>query len=117
MNYEEFKEKIVSGLQKPLHEAKLEVSVIYKNNSTSYDTIMIYSSNNELKISPSIRLRPYYNDFMDSDGKESIENILQDIIDQYHNTQGCKKDNVLYDKVRDFNAIKDWITCQMVNRL
>lgn len=117
MNYEEFKEKIVLGLQKPLHKAKLKVSVIYKNNSTSYDTIMIYSSNNELKISPSIRLRPYYNDFIDSDGKESIENVLQNIIDQYHNTQGCKKDNVLYDKVRDFNAIKDWITCQMVNRL
>ncbi|HHU72120.1 MAG TPA: hypothetical protein GXZ21_08825 [Clostridiales bacterium] len=117
MNYEEFKEKAVLELQKRLHQTKVEVSEIYKNNSTSYDTIMIHKSNKELSLSPCIRLKPYYNDFINSHGKKSFEDILQNIVEEYHNALGCKKGNALYDEIKDFNTVKDHVICRLVNRL
>jgi hypothetical protein len=114
MNYLEFKEKLISEMQKLFPESKVEISEVCKNNSTSYDTMMIYSK--EKNISPCVRLKSYYDDFVNSDKNESFTEILNKIVTVYLTAIEVKKDNTFYDAVTDYNEIKDNITCRLVNR-
>jgi hypothetical protein len=114
MNYLEFKEKLISEMQKLFPESKVEIGEVCKNNSTSYDTMMIYSKGKN--ISPCFRLKSYYDDFVNSDINESFAEILNKIVIVYLTAIEGKKDNTFYDAVADYNEIKDNITCRLVNR-
>jgi hypothetical protein len=115
MNYTEFKEKLILELKKLFPESTIEVSEVSKNNSTSYDTLMIHS--NMQKLSPCIRLRAYYDELINSDEKEGFTEVLHNIVAAYQAAINNKENNNLYDALSDYNAIKDRITCRMVNRV
>lgn len=114
MNYTEFKEKLYMELKKLFPESTIEVSKVCKNNSTSYDTLVIYS--NGQIISPCIRLQTYYDEIINSDKKEGFADILQEIVTTYLTTINVKRNNTLYETLTDYNTIKDRIICRMVNR-
>lgn len=114
MDYTEFKEKLIMELKKLFPESTIEVSEVCKNNSTSYDTLMIYS--NKQKICPCIRLKAYYDEMIKSNEEGGFTEVLSKIVAAYQGTLKDKENNTLYDTLTDYKAIKDRITCRIVNR-
>ncbi len=114
MDYTEFKEKLILELKKLLPEATIEVSEVCKNNSTSYDTLMICC--NKSKLSPCIRLKTYYEEMINSKEEGGFTEALSKIVATYQDAIKNKNNNMLYDALTNYNAIKDRITCRIVNR-
>lgn len=115
MNYTEFKEKLIMELKKLFPELIVEAGEVCKNNSTSYDTIMLYS--NGYNLSPCIRLKTYYNEMINSNEKEGFTVALKKIVAVYQTSFKEKKNNILYDALTNYDTIKDRITCRMVNKI
>ncbi len=115
MNYTDFKEKLIRELKKLFPESTIEVSEVCKNNTTSYDTLMIYS--NIQKLNPCIRLKDYYDEMINSNEIGGFTEVLSKIVAAYQGAINDKENNTLYDTLTDYNTIKDRITCRIVNRI
>lgn len=113
MDYTEFKEKLIMELRRLLPESTIEVSEVCKNNSTSYDTLIIYYNKN--KLSPCIRIKTYYEEMINSE-EEGFTKVLSKIVAACHGAINDKGNTKLYETLTDYSAIKDRITCRLVNR-
>ncbi len=112
MNYDEFKNEILSKIKDFLPEkyADAEVSIqqVVKNNDQKLDglTIRLDDSN----VAPNIYLNKYFEQY--EDGK-SMDEILADIA----NIRTSHEDFNVFDvnELTDFDSVKGRITCRLVN--
>ena len=81
MNYDNFKQQILSGLQERLPNASLSIEPVLKNNAVSLDGLIILE--NETNISPTLYLNYYYDIYCDG---TTFPDILDSILNTYYYT-------------------------------
>lgn len=78
MDYETFKEQLISELQKYYGEqAEVEITNMKKNNGTSYDGIQIRMAGTDVRVYPVIRVEEIYRDY--SRGELDMAGCVQTI--------------------------------------
>lgn len=112
MNYEEFKDAIVSQIKDYLPseyvDSEVKIYTVLKNNSTKLDGLTIRKS--ESSICPNIYLNQYFTDY--ENGRD-IEDILSDIahVRQMHDAPA----DLDVSAITDFSRVKDKIAAKLIN--
>ena len=112
LNYEEFKDAIVSQIKDYLPseyvDSEVKIHTVLKNNSTKLDGLTIRKS--ESSICPNIYLNQYFTDY--ENGRD-IEDILSDIahVRQMHDAPA----DLDVSAITDFSRVKDKITAKLIN--
>ncbi|MGN1174349.1 MAG: DUF5688 family protein [Roseburia sp.] len=108
MNYDNFKQQILSGLQERLPNASLSIEPVLKNNAVSLDGLIILE--NETNISPTLYLNYYYDIYCDG---TTFPDILDSILNTYYNTRPCGKINTAF--YTNYQNVRDKIAYKLVN--
>lgn len=112
LNYEEFKDAIVSQIKDYLPseyvDSEVKIHTVLKNNSTKLDGLTIRTP--QSSICPNIYLNHYYADYEDG---RSIEDILSDIarVRQMHDAPA----DLDVSAITDFSRVKDKIVAKLIN--
>ena len=108
MNYDNFKQQILSGLKERLPNATLSIEPVLKNNAVHLDGLIILE--NETNISPTLYLNYYYDIYRDG---TTLPDILDSILNTYYNTRPSGKiDTTFY---TNYQNIKHKIAYKLVN--
>lgn len=109
MNYQEFKQQIVSGLKSQLgSDATIAVSDILKNNDTHLDGLTILSPGDNL--SPTIYLDYYYRQY---ELGKPFDAILSDILATYR--KNSRSGHIDISFFTDYDKVKSRIILKLVN--
>lgn len=109
MNYQEFKEQILAGLQSELGpDVKVTIQDIIKNNDTHLDGLTILST--QYNLSPTIYLNYYYRQY---EKGRSLSDIRQDILSVYH--ENCPAGHIDISFFTDYDKVKSRIIFKLIN--
>lgn len=109
MNYQEFKQHIVSSLQTELgSDVKVTIQDIVKNNNTHLDGLTILSPRHNL--SPTIYLDYYFQQY---EKGRSLSDIKQDILSTYR--KNCPSGHIDISFFTDYDKVKTQIIFKLVN--
>lgn len=110
MNYETFKETIVTGLEEKLPEGKrVRRMPVTKLNGTGLDALVIESDSSE--IHPTL----YFNDLFAAlnSGHETIESLIDGLASVA--ASPCGISGITSDLLKDYENVKDRICCRIIN--
>lgn len=108
-NYTEFKQHILSDLQKRLGtDIQVTVQDIIKNNDTHLDGLTILSA--QCNLSPTIYLNYYYKQYEDG---HSLSDIEDDILKVYRDN--CPSSNIDISFFTNYDKVKSRIIFKLVN--
>ncbi len=118
MNYEEFqeymKQAVLEFLPEKYQDATVQIHQIIKNNDTKRDGMTILLP--EETVSPTIYLNGYYEDYQHGRASEEIAGEIADTYVEHF----FEREQVLQDfdisHIGDYDAVKDRITCRLINR-
>lgn len=109
MNYQEFKQHIVSELQRELGtEIRIILQDILKNNDTHLDGLTILAPDHN--VAPTIYLNHYFQQYEDG---RTLPDIRQDILDVYHASCPLKPIDVSF--FTDYDKVKSLITFKLIH--
>lgn len=109
MNYQEFKQQILSGLKSRLgSDVKITIQDIIKNNDTHLDGLTILSP--EHNLSPTLYLNYYYRQY---ERGHSLSAILSDILTTYR--ENCPFGHIDISFFTDYEKVKSRIIMKLVN--
>lgn len=109
MNYQEFKQHIVSALQTEFgSDVKITIQDIIKNNDTHLDGLTILSPQHNL--SPTIYLDYYFRQY---EKGRSLSDIKQDILSAYR--ENCPSGRIDISFFTDYDKVKSRIIFKLIN--
>lgn len=109
MNYQEFKQHIVSDLQTYFgSDIKVTIQDIIKNNNTHFDGLTILSEH--YNMSPTIYLEHYFKQYKKG---RSLSAIEQDILTTYR--ENCPSSSIDISFFTDYDKVKSRIIFKLVN--
>lgn len=108
MSFSEFEEKICEELKRRLNYAEVQAHTVTKNNSVELRAIMI--SEKGVKVTPTIYLGMYYEEY--TSGTE-FEIIINRIIELYQ--QKRYRGNANMEELLQWDNIKDKVVCRLIN--
>ena len=101
MDYQQFLDKVVEKLQNTYPEHDIEIRSVRKMNGVKLDGLCIRKK--ESNIAPTIYMQSYYNLMTHGD---SIDSVIQRIIDVYENNQGDEIPDNMTSIFTDFDDIR-----------
>lgn len=114
MDFKEFvneiAEKIKDFLPDSLKDALVDVREVTKNNGVKFTGLTIH--NDDSKVYPTIYLEQFYKEY--ADNGIDLNTIMQKIVKVRVEHDVTKKLDV--EKFRDYDYVRDRITCKLVNR-
>lgn len=108
MNYETFKQLILSELGMKIPTASLSIQSVLKNNGISLDGLVIMERNTN--ISPTLYLNYYYENYKDG---TDISAILDSILAAYHSNRPTESIDVSF--FTNYHNIKNKIAYKLIN--
>ncbi|MDD3416093.1 MAG: DUF5688 family protein [Lachnospiraceae bacterium] len=106
MNYEEFKMKVLEGLQEFYKdEAEIEICEVIKNNGKSYDGIRIKRKKFQCQTIPIIEMDSFYRDYCN--GENDIARSVKEIVEK-RNSHVCPEEMEQFaSKITDWEYVKE----------
>lgn len=111
MDYQQFLEKVVEELQNTFPEHDIEIRSVRKMNGVKLDGLCIRKK--ESNIAPTIYMQSYYNLMTHGD---SIDSVIQRIIDVYENNQGDEIPENMSSIFTDFDDISRLVYYVVINK-
>ena len=108
MSFSEFEEKICEELKRRLNYAEVQAHTVTKNNSVELRAIMI--SEKGVKVTPTIYLGMYYEEY--TSGTE-LEMVINRIMELYQKKR--YRGNVNMEELLQWDNIKDKVVCRLIN--
>ena len=106
MDYKEFKEKLLEELQRFYGDgAKVEITVMPKNNGVCYDGIQIRVKGDSSRVAPVLNIEGLYNRFTKND--MDMEDCVQDVSRMLTNNSVPDSVEQVAEKVTDWDYVKE----------
>ena len=109
-DFNSFSEELRNRLQKKMGgDLEIKITEVTKNNGQLYHGLCMQAK--DCNIAPTIYIDRYYQEYRND--LKGFEEILDEIIDIYHNNRIAKSVDV--EGLLDFENIKDKIICELIN--